>query len=258
MAFDFSLIFSKWSARRYYKAIKQWYKQIPARGWPCHVLSNHDLHRSFNRYGIARDKMEKARIAAVLLLSLKGTPFLYYGEEIGMENIKLKRRDINDPIGKKYWPIYSGRDQARTPMQWSDKPHGGFTIGSPWLKVNPGYQTKNVAAQLKDENSLLNTYRRLIQIRHLYPSLQYGSWNPIQKGLMGVLSYFRSYQGERLLVALNFTTRKKTIELNGPGPWHVIFSTNHQKQEDLLVGKYKLEPYEAIILSAITSDNDPK
>ena len=251
IAFDFSLIFSKWNARKYYKAIKQWYKHIPHNGWPCHVLSNHDLHRSFNRYGILRDKADKAKLAAVLLLTLKGTPFLYYGEEIGMENIKLKRRDINDPVGKKYWPIYSGRDQARTPMQWNEEENAGFTSGLPWLKVNPGYKDKNVALQSKDPDSIFNTYKNLIHLRQKFPALQSGKWKPVNKGYSGILSYYRTYGDQMVFVVLNFTSSTKKIDLPHGRTWKNLYSTKSLKKEKLLIGRYKLEPYEAMVLEGL-------
>jgi alpha-glucosidase len=252
MAFDFSLIFSRWNARRYYKAIKKWYKHIPKKGWPCHVLSNHDLHRSINRYGILRDKNQKARVAAVMLLTLKGTPFLYYGEEIGMENIRLKRREIDDPLGKKFWPIYSGRDQARSPMQWNKEKHSGFTKGTPWLRVAYNYQKKNVQVQLKDNDSILNTYRKLIHIRQHHSALQYGKWTPVSKGYNGVLSYIREDHDMKIFVVLNFSPAKKTIHLPDKSSWKVLFSTNDNSADKIMIGKHNIIAYEAVILEMIT------
>jgi alpha-glucosidase len=247
MAFDFSLIFTRWSAHRYYRSIKSWYKHIPPKAWPCHVLSNHDLHRSINRYGLLRDKIQKAKVAAVLLLTLKGTPFLYYGEEIGMENIRLNRRDINDPLGRKFWPIYSGRDQARSPMQWDNSANAGFTSGRPWLRVANNYPKKNVAVQEKDQKSILNTYKQLIAIRNSHPVLQLGNWVPVLKGYNGILSYFRTCTNEKIYVVLNFTNSKKHLHLPGKSAWRILFSTTLSNQTKIFISKYDLMGYEAVI-----------
>jgi alpha-glucosidase len=252
MAFDFSLIFSRWNARRYYKAIKKWYKHIPKKGWPCHVLSNHDLHRSINRYGILRDKSQKAKVAAVMLLTLKGTPFLYYGEEIGMENIRLKRREIDDPVGKKFWPIYSGRDQARSPMQWNTNKHAGFTRGKPWLKVANNYLMKNVKIQNEDEESILTTYKKLIGIRQNKTALQFGNWEPVAKGHQGILTYLREYQESMLFIALNFSSRKKAIRMPGRSPWDVLFSTHPSSRDKIVIGKHDLAGYEAVVFEMVS------
>jgi alpha-glucosidase len=251
MAFDFSLIFSRWNARKYYKAIKKWYKHIPSKGWPCHVLSNHDLHRSINRYGLSMDKSKKAKVAAVLLLTLKGTPFLYYGEEIGMENIRLKRRDIDDPLGKKFWPIYSGRDQARSPMQWNSRKHAGFTNGNPWLRVSQNYMKKNVKVQEKDPDSMLNTYRHLINIRQHHEALQFGNWKPLMKGYKNVLAYLREYNDQLVFIALNFSPANRTIHLPEKYTWKTLYTTSPEKRDKTLIGKYQLSSFEAIVLLRI-------
>lgn len=116
MAFDFSLIFKRWNVQTYFETINSWYDYLPDKGWPCHVLSNHDLRRSIGRLGVGNRKYSKAKILAVLLLTLKGAPVVYYGEEIGMKNARIRPKDHADAVSKRYWPIY-GRDQARTPMQ---------------------------------------------------------------------------------------------------------------------------------------------
>ncbi len=119
LAFDFSLIFSKYGARHFRDCLARWYAALPERGWPCLVLNNHDQPRSMTRWCRGRDGEKKARVLAALLLTAWGTPFLYYGEEIGMKNGRVRRGRIQDPVGKKYWPFNKGRDPERTPMQWS-------------------------------------------------------------------------------------------------------------------------------------------
>ncbi len=164
LAFDFSLIFSSWNAHSYFKSIQSWYKSLPEDGWPCNVLSNHDLLRSIDRFPWRTNREEKAKVAATLLLTMKGTPFIYYGEEIGMHNTHIAKTDIRDPLGKRYWPLFSGRDKSRTPMQWKSEPNGGFTSGIPWLPLNKDIRFRNVRQQEGEPGSLLNHYRNLIRL----------------------------------------------------------------------------------------------
>src|SRR5579862_8128241 len=128
-----------------------------AGGWPVFVLSNHDIVRSYVRYGDGRNNQAIAKLMASLYLTLRGTPIMYYGEEIGMQNTDpVRKEDVKDPIGRVGWPQEKGRDGERTPMQWDDSPNAGFTRGVPWLPVPPSYKTVNVAAELKDSASILN------------------------------------------------------------------------------------------------------
>jgi alpha-glucosidase len=247
LAFDFSLIFSTWNARKYYQCISKWYSRIPDQAWPCNVLSNHDLFRSINRYTGRQNQEEKARIAAFLLLTLRGTPFIYYGEEIGMKNGKLKKSDILDPLGKKYWPWFKGRDRARTPMQWSGLPHAGFSEGTPWLRANPDFNSTNVANQQYNPNSLLWIYRSLIGLRKKHPALQSGNWIPLLKGKKGVLAYFRETGEETLLIILNFTGRGQLIKVRDLLHGEVLLSTCREKGTTVNINKMKLFPYEATL-----------
>ena len=247
LAFDFSLIFKRWSARSYYLAIRKWMQLIPKKGWPCFVLSNHDLHRSINRLGVGSNKIEKAKIAATLLLTMRGTPFIYYGEEIGMPNVKIERKEIMDPLGKRYWPIYSGRDSARTPMRWTNMENAGFSNAKPWLPIGNDLKKNNVYTQLEDPESILNVYKRLLALRKNNEILQKGKWVPVLKGQKGVLVYYRDLKKERIMVALNFTAKPKSIYANNGSIWKVLFST-HKKVEDILCRKTLLEPYEALVV----------
>ncbi len=251
MAFDFSLLFSRWNARSYYLSIKKWYKLIPKDGWPCHVLSNHDLHRSFNRNGMFLEQEKKAKVSAVLMLTLRGTPFIYYGEEIGMENTPVPRSKISDPLGLKYWPLYSGRDQARRPMLWNNSVNAGFSTVKPWLPVNNRYQEKCVEYQAKDEMSIYSLYRKLLHIRSTRAALTEGGMEFLEKGQSGVLSYLRQQNRENILVVLNFTSRKKTIALPRNTHWKVLLNTyisfNDRTQHNFL----DLLGYEAVVLERL-------
>jgi len=247
LAFDFSLIFSKWDARHYYSHIANWYSGIPDPGWPCNVLSNHDLFRSINRRPLRKDKEEKAKISAFLLLTLKGTPFIYYGEEIGMKNGNLTKKEIKDPLGKKYWPFFKGRDKARTPMQWTAGRNGGFTEGNPWLPLNTDFHLSNVNSQWYNPNSILWIYRSLIRLRKEHPALQDGLWIPVQDGRKGLLAYLRKQPQETLLVVLNFKRTSRAIKLKEFEEAQVLLSTCRREGDVVSLMKLKLFPFEATI-----------
>ena len=251
LAFDFSLIFSRWNAHAYFKCVETWYASIPEEGWPCNVMSNHDLFRSIDRFPWRTNREEKAKVAATLLLTMKGTPFIYYGEEIGMHNGHIKKESIRDPLGKRYWPLFSGRDKARTPMQWSPEKYAGFTNAIPWLPVNPDYKTRNVRSQEGDPHSLLNHYRNLIKLRREFSALQKGTWTPVLNGKEGVLAYYRSTQEDRILVILNFTRRNKTISLPEHTYGNIRYSTHRSQGEFSYFKNMHIAPFEATVCKVI-------
>ena len=250
MAFDFSLIFRSWGAGNYYKCILEWYSKIPGQGWPCNVLSNHDLMRSIDRFPFRRHKNEKAKVAAAFLLTIKGTPFIYYGEEIGMRNAKIRHRDLQDPLGKRFWPFFKGRDRSRTPMQWNSDKHGGFTSGKPWLPVNSDKIWRNIEDLYKDETSLLNLYRNIIKIRRRHVALQMGRWVPLITGQRGILAYSRIQGEERVVVILNFTSGRKMINLPEHSFGHVLFSSHRNEEEIYYFQELRIYPFEVSIFKA--------
>jgi alpha-glucosidase len=248
MAFDFSLMLRSWSARAYFKAITRWYSLIPEKGWPCHVLSNHDLHRHFDRFRFRRNKKEKAKVAAMLQLTLKGTPFLYYGDELGMRNAKLSKKEILDPLGKLFWPFFKGRDKGRSPMQWSPDPHAGFSNSRPWLPINDDYQCLNVRSQENDESSFLHFYRKLIGLRKKHFALSQGEWEPLLDGNRDVLAYLRKTKNEKILVILNFSNKKRKVELPEQGTGDVMLSTHRPAKEVISPLNLVAEPFEATMI----------
>ena len=192
--------------------------------WPTTVMSNHDLPRAASRYARGEDDAQ-AFLAMALLLSLRGTPFLYYGEEIGMRDISLPRSEILDPPGRKYWPIYKGRDGCRAPMQWDDSAYAGFSTASPWLPVHPDHLQRNVASQQADPDSLFNFTRKLLALRKEYPALRSGDFAPLETP-RGMLAYLRRAAGQTVLVAMNFSRQAKKYSLPaGDGNWQVLLST---------------------------------
>jgi alpha-glucosidase len=191
-----------------------------ASGWPTFVISNHDIVRSYDRYGDGKHNDEIAKLMAGLYLTLRGTPILYYGEEIGMKTTPpTTREEVKDPIGIKGWPKEKGRDGERTPMQWNDSANAGFTKGTPWLPVPPTYKTHNVADESKDPNSVLEFYKNVLKLRHDNQALLSGSYQAINESDPNVLSYLRVYKGQGVVVALNMsgTAQKVGLELKQNG-----------------------------------------
>jgi len=249
LAFDFSLMFQPWNARKFYNCLNNWYGHIPQNGWACNVLSNHDLFRSITRFGGKKHFDEKSKIMAVLMLTLKGTPFIYYGEEIGMTNGKIRKNQIADPLGKRFWPFFKGRDRARTPMQWSPVMNAGFSNEIPWLPVNPDYSERNVDAESNDPDSILNLYRKLISLRNNTATLQSGDWVPVIKGEKGILAYYRILRNDKILVLLNFRRRSGKISLPVPVIGNVLIST-HRRQAGIMLQSEEddIYPYEATVV----------
>ena len=189
-------------------------------GWPIYVISNHDIPRSYNRYGDGKHNDDIAKLMAALYLTLRGTPIMYYGEELGMENNDPKRKeDVKDPIGQRGWPEEIGRDGERTPMQWNDSPNAGFSINKPWLPVPASYQSHNVATESSDPNSILNFYKQVLKLRHTDRALVEGNYVALNPDDPNVMSYLRSYKDNAALIVLNMSSspQKVTIDLSQQG-----------------------------------------
>jgi len=191
-----------------------------ASGWPTFVISNHDIERSYDRYGDGKHNDEIAKLMAALYLTLRGTPIMYYGEEIGMKTTPPTRKeDVKDPIGQKGWPEEKGRDGERTPMQWNSSENAGFSKSTPWLPVPPTYETHNVAVESKNPDSVLEFYKRVLKLRHTNDALMSGSYKAINENDANVLSYLRTYKDESVVVVLNMsgTPQKVTLDLKSNG-----------------------------------------
>jgi alpha-glucosidase len=186
-----------------------------AHGWPVFVIGNHDLVRSYNRYGDGKNNDAIAKLMGAFYLTLRGTPIMYYGEEIGIENNDPTRKeDVRDPIGRTGWPAEKGRDGERTPMQWNTAPNAGFSKKDPWLPVPPSYKTHNVATESKDPNSILNLYRKVLALRRSNGALLEGSYTALNEEDPNVMSYLRSYKGKAVLVALNMSANPQKATFN--------------------------------------------
>jgi alpha-glucosidase len=217
-------------------------------GWPVYVLSNHDIVRHYNRYGDGKNSDAIAKMMGAMYLTLPGTPILYYGEEIGMENNDPTRKeDVKDPIGKIGWPGEKGRDGERTPMQWDSSANAGFSTATPWLPVPLSYKTHNVAVQDKDADSILNLYRKILKMRHENPVLLEGKYVALNESDENVLSYLRVDGDRAVLVALNMTAnvQKLSFDLSTRGFANVqpkVLLTT-MKSEPGSLSSLNLEPY---------------
>jgi len=224
-----------------------------AGGWPVFVITNHDIVRSYTRYADGAHNDDIAKLMAGLYLTLRGTPIMYYGEEIGMQNNDPKRKeDVKDPIGRVGWPQEIGRDGERTPMQWNDGANAGFSKAKPWLPVPPSYKTHNVAAEMKDENSILSFYRQLLALRHKEPALLDGDYTSINENDPNVLAYLRRYKDEAFLVLLNMSAgeQKVSLDLSPFGfaaPKLSIALTSFHKPPAGRTDELPMEPYSVFI-----------
>ncbi len=182
-----------------------------AKGWPTYVISNHDIVRSYDRYGDGQHNDQIAKLMAGMYLTLRGTPIMYYGEEIGMKTTPpMRREDVKDPIGLKGWPQEKGRDGERTPMQWDASENAGFSKGAPWLPVPDTYKTHNVATESKDAHSVLAFYKEVLKLRHTNDALLEGDYVALDETDPNVLSYLRASASETVLVVLNMSGTKQT------------------------------------------------
>jgi alpha-glucosidase len=184
-------------------------------GWPTYVIGNHDMARSLMRYGDGTHNDQIAKLMAGLYLTLRGTPIMYYGEEIGMENNNPTRKeDVKDPMGITGWPGYKGRDGERTPMQWDDSASAGFTQGTPWLPIPPSAKTHNVASDLNDPNSILQFYRQLLALHHRNHALLDGDYVALNQDDPNVLAYLRRYKNSAVLIVLNMSATPQHVSFN--------------------------------------------
>lgn len=241
LPFNFALLETAWEARAVERLVARYEAALPKGGWPNWVLGNHDRPRIHKRVG-----PDQARVAAMLLLTLRGTPTLYYGDEIGMAQVDIPPDRIQDPYEKNVPGIGLGRDGVRTPMQWDAGPFGGFSTVEPWLPLAPDFTEVNVAAEQGDPDSMLTLHRRLLVARRLHPALAEGAYVPLAaEG--DLLLFRREREGERCLVALNFggdPILAQVPEARG----RVLASTFCDRDEEPVDGEIALRGHEGVIL----------
>jgi alpha-glucosidase len=244
LPFNFQLIELPWHARVVADAIDRYEALLPSHGWPNWVLGNHDNPRIASRIGSAQ-----ARVAAMLLLTLRGTPTLYYGDELGMKNVPIPPDRVQDPFEKNVPGLGLGRDPARTPMQWSGGQNAGFTNGSPWLPIAQDYTCRNVEAQSADSQSMLTLNRRLIELRRREPALSIGDYAavPMQGDLLAYRRRFR--EGRRFLIVLNFSDQPATFQSNVvPPQGRIAMSTHLDRKGEEYRSEIELRADEGLVI----------
>jgi alpha-glucosidase len=260
LVFDFELIHQSWNAKAFARACQDNEARFGSGLWPTVVLSNHDSPRQASRLAPGADPATSdaiAKVAATISLTLRGTPFLYYAEEIGARDVPVPWSEIIDPPAKRggrmvqllapWW----NRDQARSPMPWDDGPFGGFSNARPWLRMAPDVATRNVAIQAPDPSSVLATYRRLIWLRRQHPALQVGTYRRLATAAPDLFVYERAAEGETVLVAANFGRTATNLRLQTGRRWTVIHDTHRQPVDQFAGGdELDLRPLEAIVLRA--------
>ncbi|MBZ0289769.1 MAG: DUF3459 domain-containing protein, partial [Anaerolineae bacterium] len=241
LPFNFRMILTPWNAIDVRAVVDAYDAAIPEHGWPNYVLGNHDQHRLASRIG-----RDEARVAAMLLLTMRGTPFIYYGEEIGMENVPIPQELVQDPYGVNVPGMT--RDPERTPMQWDSCPNAGFNAGAPtWLPLAANYKTVNVAKQKTDPRSMLALYQQLIAFRQTNVALQTGQYHSLTGAGIPTdcFVYTRIIGEQRLLIALNFTAEDRVVKLTGKG---VIQLSTYLDREHEAVQELHLRPNEGLII----------
>jgi alpha-glucosidase len=260
LVFDFELIRQHWDAEGFADA-SQKHEERFTDAWPTIVLSNHDQSRQASRLAPGADAEtsdEIARAAAVLSLTMRGTPFLYYGEEIGARDVPVPWSEIIDPPAKRGGRLvrrlvpWWNRDQARSPMPWGGGgANGGFSKAKPWLRVAPDVETRNVAIQDADPRSVLSTYRTLVWLRRRYPALQIGRYRRLQGTSRDLYAFERATADQSIIVAVNFGEKETALRVRTRRRWTVLFDTHEPATTELLGDDHlTLAPHEAIILLA--------
>jgi alpha-glucosidase len=242
LPFNFSLIRAPWNARAIAKLIDEYEAALPEGGWPNWVLGNHDNPRIANRIGQAQ-----LSVAAMLLLTLRGTPTIYYGEEIGMEEVSIPPAASRDPFERNVPGLGLGRDGCRTPMQWDASFNAGFSTSTPWLPIPDSARLINVATQSRESSSLIELYRQLIALRRARPALVSGIYEPIA-ATGDLLVYVRTLNGEKLLMALNLGDEPLSTTVSSPECFgRVLLSTMGDRQGEPMQAQIDLRPNEGVV-----------
>jgi alpha-glucosidase len=244
LPFNFLLLSMPWNAQYIASAIAEYEGALPKNAWPNWVLGNHDQPRITSRIGL-----QQAKVAAMLLLTLRGTPTIYYGDEIAMTDVPIPYDEVQDPQGLNMPDKNLSRDPERTPMQWDNSENAGFSSTKPWLRLSASYKRKNVEAQKKDPYSMLCFYRQLITLRQKEPSFTIGDYKPIHADHQA-LAYVRQASGQKsFLIVLNLSHRPCYLNIqhqriNGT----VVLSTSSELQGTPVTERMQLSGDEGMIV----------
>jgi alpha-glucosidase len=239
LPFNFHLLSTPWNAREIASLVEAYEAALPRDAWPNWVLGNHDRSRIASRVGPAQ-----ARVAAMLLLTLRGTSTLYYGDEIGMRDVPIPPELVQDPFGENVPSL--GRDPARTPMQWNWTANAGFTTGEPWLPVGEDRAEVNVETHKRNPRSMLALHRRLLALRRAEPALALGSYAPVEAA-DNLLAYAREKDGRRYLITLNLGSRPQPLGAAG----RVVLSTFLDREDEAVGDTLYLRGDEGLILETV-------
>jgi alpha-glucosidase len=237
---NFALLDTPWNALSLQANIDAYMNAIPDSAWPDWVIGGHDKRRIATKIG-----QPQARVLAMLLLTLRGTPFFYAGDELGMEQVSIPADRVQDPFEKLVGGYGLSRDPQRTPMRWDTSSGGGFTSGESWLPMGTDVADKNVEVLKKDRGSLLWLYRRLIELRHAEPTLSIGDYQPL-RSRNDILLYKRARAGDEILVALNTVHQPRKLDWEGEGK--LLLSTYLDGDARPVAGPCLLRPDEGIIV----------
>jgi len=245
LPFNFNLIGAPWSAAILREIIATYEAALPSGAWPNWVVGNHDTGRIATRIGA-----NGARLATMLLLTLRGTPTMYYGEELGMEDVPIPPELVQDPFEKNVPGIGVGRDPARTPMRWTGDNYGGFTSGQPWLPIGQNLARCNVESEAADPSSMLSLCRRLLLLRREQPALAIGDYVGLPCDDQ-CLAYLRRHARQQLLVMLNFSERRRRVSLPAEVPRaRLILSSDPNRALEPVTDSIELAGVEGIVLEA--------
>jgi alpha-glucosidase len=242
LPFNFNLMFVEWTPAAVRQLIEEYEAVLPAGAWPNWVLGNHDQPRVASRLGAAQ-----ARVAMVLLMTLRGTPTLYYGDELGLDNVPIPPERARDAFGLNMPGTGQGRDGERTPMPWDGSRNAGFTTAEPWLPLGEGHSVMNVEAQRRDPNSMLCLTRALLELRRREPAMSVGDWAPLPAD-GDVLAYARERDGRRFAVLLNLGSAPSAVRLGGDLQGRVVLSTHPGRIGAGIRGRADLGADEAVII----------
>jgi len=249
MPFNFGLLLADWRATAIRQSVDVYEATLLPGAWPNYVLGNHDEPRIASRIGSSQ-----ARIAMMLLLTLRGTPTLYYGDEIGMHDADIPPERVQDPLAKGIPDI--GRDPVRTPMQWDSSQNAGFCPPTvePWLLIPGDYQQLNVAVERDDPHSMLSLTRTLIEMRRTTAVLNAGSYHPVENVPNDCFVYLRELADQRRLIALNFSSDEQVLSLPEMGSGRIVISTYLDREEQVDLAAFRLRANEGCIMELPSSE----
>jgi alpha-glucosidase len=252
LPFNFALLQTLWSARSIEKIIADYEAALPPGAWPNWVLGNHDRPRVASRVG-----PDRARVAAMLLLTLRGTPTLYYGDEIGMHQVAIAPEQVRDPFEKNVPGIGVGRDGCRTPMQWDATAHAGFSTSAPWLPLPSDFVHENVVNLEADARSILSLYKALVSLRKQLPQLRSGDYVPV--AAQGDLLLYRRQSAEgAVVIALNLGDQPVSIASDAAGlAGEILLSTFLDREGEKVEGTLDLRGNEGVIIGAYEPASPP-